>query len=88
MDRPGKEIVLLWAGLPDFNGIEVIHDRTRTTAAYFEGRSFSAQYEQGARTLVAALEPDVPVRRRGSRTARRARTAGSSDDVPPPRGPR
>jgi AcrR family transcriptional regulator len=49
---------------------------TRAVQPHLGGMSFSAQYEQGARTLVAALEPDLAApRRQPSRTAQKAKTA-------------
>src|SRR3954471_10291836 len=47
----------------------------RAVQPHLNGMSFSAQYEQGARTLVAALQPDVEQRRsRSGATPARART--------------
>ena len=48
----------------------------RAVQPFFEGRSFSAQYEEGVRTLVAMLEPDQAVDQRPAKPAgRRRRTS-------------
>lgn len=44
----------------------------RAVQPHLNGMSFTAQYEQGARTLVAVLEPDLPAEPAGKRSARRA----------------
>jgi TetR/AcrR family tetracycline transcriptional repressor len=45
----------------------------RAVQPHLGGMSFSAQYEQGARTLVAALEPDLVASRRTSEETSRKR---------------
>ena len=54
----------------------------RAVQPYVDGLSFSAQYEQGVRTLVAALEPDVPSKtgaknRRGAAARRAGKAPGT-----------
>ncbi len=52
---------------PDPDGFPAI----RAVQPHLGGLSFSAQYEQGARTLVAALQPDLAGRRRTASVPRR-----------------
>jgi AcrR family transcriptional regulator len=55
---------------------------TRAVQPHLGGMSFSAQYEQGARTLVAALEPDLAPRRQPSRAAQKAKTTKTTARAP------